>query len=477
MQPRRDAPDRVRDAVASGGDAATPPGGAEASLTKRDVLQAIAEAAPDAGFDPLASGHVQDVLLERHGERVHVAVVVDERWGDGPPPPRAVGAIRERVARLPGVASVRVVARPRPARPRGEPRPGSPAANGASGGLPPGLRRAACLAVVSGKGGVGKSSVAVNLAVALAERGLRVALLDCDLYGFSVPGLLGLERPPAVDGQRRILPGRGRGVEVMSMDFFVRDNQAVVWRGPMLGKALRQLLHDVHWSEADVLVLDMPPGTGDVALDVHALFPGAQALVVTTPDPFAARVAERAGDMARRTGHRVLGVVENLAYLACPGCGRHHHPFGRGGGDAVAAALGTRVLARIPIADPPSDPARGGVFPPDSPAGRAFRALAAELVTLLRAGEGPGSGQESDAQEGTSMEDRTLDVRTMPPARRHETIFARFEALGAGEWFELVNDHDPKPLYYQFQAEHPGAFTWEYVERGPEVWRVRIGRP
>ncbi|MBX6378925.1 MAG: P-loop NTPase, partial [Clostridia bacterium] len=241
------------------------------------------------------------------------------------------------------------------------------------------------VAVASGKGGVGKSTVAANLAVALARRGTRVAILDCDVYGFSVPDLLGVEEPAALR-DRRLVPPRAHGVQVMSMEFFVPGNRPVVWRGPMLGTALRQLMGDTLWDEPQVMVLDLPPGTGDVALDVHEFFPDAAEIIVTTPDPFAARVAERAGTMALETGHVVLGVVENLAYLTCEGCGRRLHPFGRGGGDAVAAALGVPVLARIPHF-PPGAGRTDGLCPPETEAGRAYDQLARGVLAGL-AGKG-----------------------------------------------------------------------------------------
>ncbi|ADU51614.1 ATPase-like, ParA/MinD [Thermaerobacter marianensis DSM 12885] len=358
-------------------------------MNKRDVLQQVARVRLDDGSHPLADGRVQDVLVEMHGNRAHVAILVDETWDGGSPPPEVQDRLREAVLAMPGVASVRVVPRPRP-KGRGVTVPGAappgPAA-GARGGpaarLPEGLEGARFVAVASGKGGVGKSSVSVNLAVALARRGLRVAILDCDIYGFSVPALIGLERPPALDADGKVIPGHGHGVDVMSMDFFVQNNSPVAWRGPMLGKALRQFLYDTAWNHPDVVVLDLPPGTGDVALDVQQQFPPMDVLIVTTPDPFAARVAERAGSMAKKMGHRVMGVVENMAYRECSGCGRQEYLLGRGGGDAVAAALGTQVLARIPMEPPPPGLRTDGLFPPASGAGRAYEELADAVTTRM----------------------------------------------------------------------------------------------
>ncbi|WPD18269.1 Mrp/NBP35 family ATP-binding protein [Thermaerobacter composti] len=355
-------------------------------MNKRDVLQQLVRVRLDDGSHPLADGRIQDVLIEMHGERAHVAILIDENWDGGSPPADAQERLRQAVLAMPGVASVRIVPRPRP-RARGVTVPGAAPAPGGGDAptrtLPEGLQGARFVAVASGKGGVGKSSVSVNLAVALARRGLRVAILDCDIYGFSVPALIGLERSPALDDNRKVIPGHGHGVDVMSMDFFVQNNSPVVWRGPMLGKALRQFLFDTAWHHPDVVVLDLPPGTGDMALDVQQQFPPMDVLIVTTPDPFAARVAERAGSMAVKMGHRVMGVVENMAYRECSGCGRREYLLGRGGGDAVAAALGTQVLARIPMEPPPPGLRTDGLFPPASAAGRAYEELAATVAARL----------------------------------------------------------------------------------------------
>ncbi len=187
-------------------------------------------------------------------------------------------------------------------------------------------------AVASGKGGVGKSSVTVNLAAAMAESGLSVGVVDADVHGFSVPRMLGVSgRPTQVDDM--ILPPTSHGVRVISIGMFVPGNQPVVWRGPMLHRALQQFLADVFWGDLDVLLLDLPPGTGDIAISVGQLLPGAEILVVTTPQQAAAEVAERAGAIALQTHQRVVGVVENMSWLALPD-GTRHEVFGSGGGGA-----------------------------------------------------------------------------------------------------------------------------------------------
>ncbi|PZN12929.1 MAG: ATP-binding protein [Bacillota bacterium] len=350
-------------------------------MNKTDILQELANLRLPDGSNPLATGRIQDVLVEMHGDRAHVAILIDDSWDGGSPPDEALEAIRQQVAAMPGVASVRILPRPRPQ----QARQGASlqAAQASRPQLPGGLARARFVAVASGKGGVGKSSVSVNLAVALARQGLGVAILDCDIYGFSVPALIGLERAPSLDGEGHIVPGHARGVDVMSMEFFVRDNSPVVWRGPMLGKALRQFLRDTAWNDPQVVVLDLPPGTGDVALDVLQQFPHTYQLIVTTPDPFAARVAERAGAMALKMGHTVLGIVENMAYRACPNCGHREYPLGKGGGDAVAEALQTEVLARIPFEPAPQGLRRDGLFAPGTPAGQAYEELASKVRAAI----------------------------------------------------------------------------------------------
>ncbi len=203
-------------------------------------------------------------------------------------------------------------------------------------------------AVASGKGGVGKSSVTVNLAAAMAQKGLTVGVLDADIYGFSVPRMLGVQhRPTQVESM--IMPPSAHGVKVISIGMFTKDNTPVVWRGPMLHRALQQFLADVYWGDLDVLLMDLPPGTGDVAISVAQLVPSAEILVVTTPQLAAQEVAERAGSIALQTHQRIAGVVENMSYLSCPHCGEKMDVFGAGGGQAVATSLATRLGAPVPL--------------------------------------------------------------------------------------------------------------------------------
>jgi len=205
-------------------------------------------------------------------------------------------------------------------------------------------------AVTSGKGGVGKSTVTANLARELALLGLKVGVVDADIYGFSLPGIFGVkkQRPTVIDNL--IIPIEVEGIKLISMDFFVPANNPVVWRGPMLGKMLENFFGEVHWGNLDVVLLDLPPGTGDVSLDVHQMLPKSKSILVTTPQAEAADVAVRAGLMGLRTNHEIIGVVENMAYFQCPGCGEKTYLFGKGGGDKVAGELNTEVIARIPMA-------------------------------------------------------------------------------------------------------------------------------
>ncbi len=230
------------------------------------------------------------------------------------------------------------------------------------------------VAVASGKGGVGKSSITVNLAAAFSRAGQRVGILDADIYGHSIPHMLGITQKPIVVDKMIVPPVRGN-LKLMSIGFFLDENEPVMWRGPMLHKALEQFLSDVYWGELDVLLVDMPPGTGDVSISLGQLLPRAEALIVTTPQPLAQEVAVRAALMAQKTNLRVIGVVENMS----------SEVFGSGGGERLAEQLGVPLLGSIPL-----DPAvaAGGdagepaaIATPHTPAAQAFAALAECIVT------------------------------------------------------------------------------------------------
>src|SRR5579875_2265663 len=247
-------------------------------------------------------------------------------------------------------------------------------------------------AVASGKGGVGKSSVTVNLAAALAQKGLSVGVVDADIYGFSVPRMLGVTgKPTQVDNM--IMPPQAHGVKVISIGMFTQGNTAVVWRGPMLHRALQQFLSDVYWGELDVLLMDLPPGTGDIAISLAQLVPSAELLVVTTPQLAAREVAERAGSIALQTHQQIVGVVENMSWLELPD-GTRMELFGSGGGAAVAESLsrstGTSVplLGQVPLDQQVREGGDTGapvvLTTPDSPAAVALQGVAGALASRQR---------------------------------------------------------------------------------------------
>jgi ATP-binding protein involved in chromosome partitioning len=242
-------------------------------------------------------------------------------------------------------------------------------------------------AVASGKGGVGKSSVTVNLAAAMARDGLKVGVVDADIYGHSIPRMLGVEGLPT-QVESMIMPPSSHGVAVISVGMFTPGNSPVVWRGPMLHRALQQFLADVYWGDLDVLLLDLPPGTGDIAISMAQLLPNAEILIVTTPQLASAEVAERAGTIAQQTHQNIAGVIENMAWLELPD-GTRMEVFGSGGGQAVAEALTkitgstVEVLAQIPLEPELRECGDEGtpivLHSPDSPAAQALSAVAKRL--------------------------------------------------------------------------------------------------
>jgi ATP-binding protein involved in chromosome partitioning len=242
------------------------------------------------------------------------------------------------------------------------------------------------ICIGSGKGGVGKSSLTVNLAAALRAEGKTVGVLDADVWGYSIPRMLGLgaERPK-VSGERKILPLEAHGIKVMSIGFFLGEDEAVVWRGPMLHKALTQFLEDVNWGQLDFLLIDLPPGTGDVSMTLSQLLPQAKFVLVTTPQVVAQKVARRAAQMADKVKLEIAGVVENMSGFATPG-GERYAIFGEGGGQLLADELDVPLLAQVPLTMPLRETSDAGVplveVDPDDPAAQAVRHAAQGIIAI-----------------------------------------------------------------------------------------------
>ncbi len=253
-----------------------------------------------------------------------------------------------------------------------------------------GLARVAnVLCVGSGKGGVGKSTLTANLAAALAGEGRHVGVLDADVWGYSIPRMYGLDasRPP-LSNERKIVPRVAHGVKVMSIGFFVAEDAAVVWRGPMLHKALTQFLQDVDWGDLDYLLIDLPPGTGDVSMTLAQLLPQAKFAIVTTPQPIAQKVARRAAEMAHKVSLEICGVIENMSGFTTP-AGERFQIFGEGGGQELADELDVPLLGKVPLTMPLREHADGGlplvIDNPDDPAAQAIRQAARGLIAIAPA--------------------------------------------------------------------------------------------
>ena len=359
--------------------------------TTEEVRQALRQVLdPEIGRPIEDIGMLKDIVVEDGTVRVDVLITIE----GCPLKDRIDRDVKGAVMPLPGVKAVDVVLSPMSEQERQAlvaKLRGAPAAVGAAPPPPQHFftdGRTSVIAVASGKGGVGKSSVTVNLATALAAEGHRVGVVDVDVWGFSIPRMLGVvgEQPVGFNGM--ILPLESHGVKVMSMGFFVKEEQPVIWRGPMLHKAVQQFLGDVYWGDLDFLLADLPPGTGDVSISMASFLPGANLLVVTTPQEAARKVAERAGRMAEQTHQHVIGVIENMSFFVCPHCGERTAIFGEGGGQLAAETLGVPLFGQIPLIPSLREGGDAGVpivvSEPDSPAGLAFRETARELAQSTR---------------------------------------------------------------------------------------------
>jgi ATP-binding protein involved in chromosome partitioning len=343
----------------------------------REALRAVMD--PEIGRPIEDIGMLKSIEVDGGTVRVQVLITIE----GCPLKDRITQDVTAAVAPLEGVERVEVPLTPMSQEERAAlvqklrgGQAGAPAVEGSRISFPP---QTAIVAIASGKGGVGKSSVTVNLAAALAAEGANVGVLDADVWGFSVPRMLGVSGKP-VGFNDMILPLEGHGVKVISMGFFVPEETPVIWRGPMLHKAIEQFLADVYWGDLDFLLCDLPPGTGDVSISLASFIPGASMVVVTTPQEAARKVAERAGKMAERTNLRPIGVIENMSYYVCPHCGEHDEIFGEGGGREAAETLGVPLMAQVPLV--PAIRAGGDegvpivVREPDAPASVAMRQAA-----------------------------------------------------------------------------------------------------
>jgi ATP-binding protein involved in chromosome partitioning len=354
--------------------------------TTEQVLRAL-----DAVDDPDSGRAITELDMVKHVQVEHgtVELVVQPSAPGQATADRLSRDITAAVAALDGVSDVRVRLGPpagaAAAGPRQRPTHGPAAGPGGQPVIPFSQLESdtRVLAIASGKGGVGKSSITVNLAVALARQGHQVGILDADIWGYSIPRMMGASgRPVAQDNM--VVPLQAHGCKLISIGFFVDTERPVIWRGPMLHRALQQFLADVHWGELDFLLCDLPPGTGDIAISLAQMLPNADMLLVTTPQEAAQRVALRAGQATLQTGMRVGGVIENMATFIAPDTGKEYRIFGEGGGQLLAAELKTSLLGSIPI-DPRLRAGADAGIPlvvtePDAPASRVITAIAATLA-------------------------------------------------------------------------------------------------
>jgi len=379
-----------------------------ARVSEQDVIEALKAIADlDGGQDIVALGMVSGVVVK--DGNVGFAIEVDPQRGAEMEPLRKQA--EDIVDKLPGVLSVTAVltahragsaapaaaapSGPAPQAPAGGPAAQQASGTGAAGALVPGVK--SIVAVASGKGGVGKSTTATNLALALASFGLSVGMLDADIYGPSQPRMMGISgRPSSPDG-KTLRPMENYGVKCMSMGFLVAEDTPMIWRGPMVQSALQQMLRDVDWGELDILVVDMPPGTGDAQLTMAQQVPLTGVVIVSTPQDIALIDAKKGLNMFRKVDVPVLGIVENMSYFTCPNCGHESHIFSRGGARREAETLGMEFLGELPLDMEIRETSDGGrpivVSKPDNPHAEAYVAIARRVWEKVSAALGSEAAQ------------------------------------------------------------------------------------
>jgi ATP-binding protein involved in chromosome partitioning len=356
-------------------------------VTERQILDALSRVAdPDKGADIVSLGMVSGLVI-RDGN-VAFAIEVERERG---PHLEALRKDAERIVEaLPGVLSVTAVLTAQAApRSRAEPQPAASSAGRAARGAVAGVR--AIVAVASGKGGVGKSTVAANLALGMRINGLRVGVLDADIYGPSMPRMLGISGKPRSRDGKTLIPMENYGLKCMSMGFLVPEDTPMIWRGPMVMSALQQMLREVEWGELDMMIVDMPPGTGDAQLTMAQQVPLAGAVIVSTPQDIALLDARKGLNMFKQVHVPVLGIVENMSYFLCPHCGGRSEIFSHGGARLEAERLGTEFLGEVPLDPTIRETSDGGtpitVSDPLNPQALVFRGMAARIWEKI-AGEG-----------------------------------------------------------------------------------------
>lgn len=370
------------------------------ALSEQTILDCLNQIRdPKTGRSVVDLGLVTGLVIK--GGNVGFALEIDPK--DAPEMELLRKKCEQAVFALPGVTSASVVltAEQKPAAPRAA-APGHGHAHGQPQGQPqtvakptvPGV--AAIVAVASGKGGVGKSTSAVNLALGLQSLGLKVGMLDADVYGPSLPRMLGLKGKPQTKDGKKLLPMESWGLKVMSMGFLVEEDTPMIWRGPMIMSALQQMVFDVEWGELDVLVVDMPPGTGDAQLTLAQRVPLAGAVIISTPQDIALIDARKGLNMFRKVDVPVFGIIENMSYFLCPSCGERSDIFGHGGARETAKELGTDFLGEIPLHMEIRQTSDAGTpvtaSAPSSAHAKIYRELAAKIQEKIEAGLGIESG-------------------------------------------------------------------------------------